>query len=341
MGAFSSFNVVAGIGYIAAAFAILVLMLLVAFSLELYKCLKAQDSDIAHGGKTDIRDGVIDIAKRAVLWAIGYRGEDREKTPIADVDTAWMSRYRTAIFFRFLPVYTAYILILVVGTRPVYLDESIYRAFNYSQRLSDLLLLLAIYVLSNILFDYFSIRFTLHHLMKAKKSGKYIHCFLIDLLVASALFVVSQIVSCVLWVLKRDNPSFPELTGGILNNFVEITLWPYGFVSGQGASEIVSPLFPGQLLITGTVYFPTLMLGLLLILYSVFLLITRAIKEFLISHQMDRICRVFLKVHLVGMFDLKNVEGQFRHCNYAFLALLNLSFVTAIGLVANRAFGGS
>jgi len=89
--------------------------------------------------------------------------------------------------------------------------------------------------------------------MKAQTSHRYTFYFLKDIVVASVIFIFSQSVSCVLWVFKREDTSYPEIGTNVFQNFIDITIWPYTFVSGQGASEIISPLFPGQLIITGTV----------------------------------------------------------------------------------------
>ena len=339
MGPFSSYDIANGLIAIAAAFSIVVLVFLVLLSVNLYRCLQAQDSELVDGAKTDIRGDVLDVIKRAILWVVGYRGEEREKVPVAEVDLAWVSRYRTSIFFRLLPVYSVYILALVVLTRPIYDAGNGFEIFKYSENLHELFALLVIYVCSNIIFDYFSLRYSLANVMDAKRTGRYIFYFLKDAGIATALFLMSQAVSCVLWVLKRENSSFPAFDDGLFNQFVEIALWPYAFVSGEGSSTIVSDPFPGQILITGTVYVPTIALGIMFLVFTVFLGFTRAVKRFLISRQLDRVCRLFLKVHLVGMFKPDAVGNQFRYCNYAFMALLNISFITGISVLASRAFG--
>lgn len=339
MGTYSNYDIVGGVSLIAAAFSIVVLVMLGFLSVHLFKCLQTQDAALVEGKDTDIRADVLVVIKKAILWVVGYKGEDREKVAIRDVDLSWVSKYRASIFFRFLPVYAVYILAMVVLTRPIYLKGGNYEIFKYSENLHELFMLLGIYVLSNIIFDYFSLRYSLFHVIQAQKTKRYVFFFLKDIVVATILFFMSQAVSCVLWVLKREDSGFPVFDDGLLSQFFEITLWPYALVSGQGSSAIVSVPFPGQLLITGTVYFPTLMLGILFVVFTSFLMIVRAIKRFLISRQLDRICRLFLKVHLVGMFNPEVVGNKFRYCNYAFMALLNISFIAAMGVLASRVFG--
>lgn len=339
MSAYSTYDILNGAVLILTIFSVVVLVVLVLLSAHLYRCLQAQDAELVDGKKTDIRSDVLDVIKRTILWVIGYRGEEREKVAVKEVDLEWVSRYRVSIFFRFLPVYAVYILALVVLTRPIYQAGDGFQIFRYSENLHELFALLVIYVISNIVFDYLSLRYSLANVMDAKKTGRYVFYFLKDVAIATVLFLMSQAVSCVLWVLKRQRSEFPSFDEGLFNQFVEITLWPYAFVSGQGSSVIVSDPFPGQLLITGTVYFPTIMLGTLFLIFTLFLAAARAIKRFLISRQLDKICRLFLKVHLVGMFNPEAIGNKFRYCNYAFMALLNIGLITTISVLASRTFG--
>jgi len=82
------------------------------------------------------------IIKTAILWVIGYRGEERERTRFSEVNIAWIHRYRTSIVLRFVPVYAIYILGLLVWTRPVFFDGHTYHTFRYSTDLSKLFVLL-------------------------------------------------------------------------------------------------------------------------------------------------------------------------------------------------------
>ncbi len=339
MGTYSTYEIASGVVLIITIFSVLVLAVLMLLTTHLYRCLQAQDAELVEGKKTDIRSDVLDVIKRTILWVIGYRGEEREKVAVKDVDLDWLSRYRASIFIRFLPVYAVYILALVVLTRPIYQAGAGFEIFRYSENLHELFALLGIYVISNIVFDYLSLRYSLANVMDAQITGRYVFYFLKDSAIATVLFLMSQAVSCVLWVLKRQSGDFPSFDDGLLNQFIEITLWPYAFVSGQGSSVIVSDPFPGQLLITGTVYFPTIMLGVMFLVFSLFLAVARVIKRFLISRQLDKICRLFLKVHLIGMFNPEVVGNKFRYCNFAFMALLNIGFITTIGVLAGRAFG--
>ena len=338
MGHYSSYDVLRGLERVVLLYVVLTIALLGLLSLQLYKSLQAQDSSLEQGTAADIRSQALLIVKRAILWVFGYKGEEREKTPFSEVDLSWVNRNRSSIIFRLVPVYGLYILALVVLTRPVFFDGDAFHVFNYSKNLHELFAMFVIYVSSNILFDYFSLKFTLSYVMEALATRRYAVPFIKNAMFALSLFSLSQIVSCILWVYKRQDPSFPKFDHNILQNFLEITLWPYAFVTGPGSAQITSDVFPGQLLITGTVFIPTIMLVSLFIVFSTFLKLTEIIKKLLLSHELDRLCRLFLRVRLVGVFEPPEKLKNFGYCNLAFLALLDLSLVTGAGALANRIF---
>ncbi len=132
-----------------------------------------------------------------------------------------MDKYRKAIIFRFIPAYALYILALLVWTRPVFFDGHQYHTFRYSTDLNKLFVLFIIYVSSNIFFDYNSLRTTFSHFMLAQTTKRYAYHFTRNLLAVFGLFVPSQIVSCILWIYKREDPAFPVLHGNLFHQFLE------------------------------------------------------------------------------------------------------------------------
>jgi hypothetical protein len=174
--------------------------------------------------------------------------------------------------------------------------------------------------------------------MEALATKRYATPFIKNGMIAVSLFLLSEIISCILWIYKRQDPSFPTFDGNILRSFLEIALWPYAFVTGAGSAQITSGMFPGQLLITGTVFIPTIMLVLLFVTFSCFLKLTEIAKKLLLSYQLDRLCRLFLRVRLVGVFEPPEKLKGFGYCNLAFLALLDLSLVTGAGALVTRIF---
>jgi hypothetical protein len=338
MGQYSNYDFLTGLERVILIYVALTIALLGVLSLQLYRSLEKQDSLLIRGTAADIYSQALVIAKRAILWVFGYKGEERERTPFSEVDIGWVNRYRFAIIFRLLPVYGLYILALVVLTRPIFLDENGYHVFNYSRNLHELFAMLVIYVSSNILFDYFSLKFTLSCVMQALETKRYTFFLIRSGAFAVCLFLLAQVVSCILWVYKREDPSFPKFDNSMLHNFLEIATWPYAFVTGPGSAQITSSPFPGQLLITGTVFIPTIMVVSLFIVFSMFLKLTEAIKKLLLLHQLDRLCRLFVRVRLIGVFENSEKVKSFGYCNLAFLALLDLSLVLGVGRVVARIF---
>jgi hypothetical protein len=336
MGPFSNYDWVMGFEKVLLVFALFTIALVGLLSLQLFKQLQAQDSALSRGVTPRTHDQVLLIIRTVVLWVIGYRGEERERTRFADVDVAWMDRYWVSIVLRFVPVYAIYILALLVWTRPVFFADGAYHTFSYSSDLNKLFVLFVIYVGSNIFFDYNSLRITFSNFLAAQATGRYAYFFVRNLLTVLALFVPSQIISCILWIYKRKDPTFPALQGDLLHQFMEITTWPYAFATGPNATQIVSDLFPGQLLITGIVFFPTILLISLFVIYSAFLRLTKAIKKVLLSHKLDKLCRTFLRIRLIGIFEPDKTKKGFGYCNLAFLGLLDLAIVTTIGVLASR-----
>ena len=53
--------------------------ILVVLSVQLYRCLKEQDCAITQNQDLDQREQLLEIVKRAILWIIGYKGEEGEK----------------------------------------------------------------------------------------------------------------------------------------------------------------------------------------------------------------------------------------------------------------------
>jgi hypothetical protein len=338
MGQYSSYDILSGFERVILLYVVFTIALLGILSLQLYKSLEKQDASITKGTATDIHSQALIIAKRAILWVFGYKGEERERTPFAEVDLHWVRRYRFSIIIRLVPVYGLFILALVVLTRPIFLDQNGYHVFNYSRNLHELFAMFVIYVSSNILFDYLSLKFTLSCIMQALETKRYTVFLIKSGACAVSLFLLSQVISCILWVYKRQDPNFPKFDNSMLHNFAEITLWPYAFVTGPGSAQITSSPFPGQLLITGTVFIPTIMVLSLFVVFSMFLKLTEIIKRRLLFHQLDRLCRLFVRVRLIGVFETPEKVKSFGYCNLAFLALLDISLVLGAGRIVSRIF---
>ncbi|MCG6207326.1 hypothetical protein LPW26_21990 [Rhodopseudomonas sp. HC1] len=336
MGNFSSYAVIAGIEQILLLYTIAVAGLLGILSFQLYRILQAQDLHLSRGMSSNFPRQALIVVKGAIFWIFGYKGEDREKTSFNELNLEWVERNWPSIVVRLIPIYGLYILALVVWTRPVYLDDGSVHIFRYSTNLNQLFFLFVLYVSSNVVFDLLSLRFTLSCLLQALETKRYIALLLKNIFVAILLFFGAQTASCMLWIYKRQDPNFPKLEGNFLQQFAEITTWPYAFVTGPGSTEINSLLFPGQLLITGTVFIPTTLLILALIVFSSFLKATEFTKKFLLSRKWDSLCRILVRVRLVGLLEPPEKVRSFGYCNLAFVAFLDLLIVSIVSAVVSH-----
>lgn len=328
-----------GLEFVAVLVTIFTFIILIFLSFSLYKCLEKQDQEILKGANPDLRDYLLGIAKKPMLWVVGYNGDEREKIPANKVDESWIDEYKLAIILRLAPIYTMYIGSLLILTRPVHLGNGMYIPFDYSKNVYELYGMLIVYVMTNVLCDLVSIRFTIAHLTKAQHTKRYLFYFAKDGLVASAVFAISQLISCLLWVYKRENPNEPKFEDGIISAMVDITFWPYSFFSpGTVPPQMTSELFPGQLIITGTVFFPTIVLIILFIVFSLFLNVAYTVKKILVYANLDRICRKFLRLNISTMFQPIERMRSFGYCNVAMISILNLCFAGGIGALFSGLF---
>ncbi len=66
------------------------------------------------------------------------------------------------------------------------------------------------------------------------------------------------------------------------------------------------------------------------VVFSVFLKMTLYTKRLLLKIDLDRLCRIYLKINLVGIFEPKDKVARFGYCNLAMLVVLDLGIVTAL-----------
>ncbi len=230
------------------------------------------------------------IPRKLILFLFGHNGNNREKTPEENVTQEWVNENSTLIFRRFLPIYMVYISSLVILCRPVSFEGLENTFYGYEKNQTTLFTYLIIYVFSNSFFDFFSLRYSLNNLNQIiaikNKSQSLSKIFLItmkDLLFAGFCFIFSQVISCFLWYFKRDTYEAVNLStsGEIINTaylFIDITLWPYAFIGANDANSILNVYFPGQLLITGTVFIPTIFVLLMALSLAFFLQLSYQIK---------------------------------------------------------------
>ncbi len=79
MNAIATYDTRSGLEFIFLVFSTVTTFILVVLSVQLYRCLKEQDRAITQNQGLDQREQLLEIVKRAILWIIGYKGEEREK----------------------------------------------------------------------------------------------------------------------------------------------------------------------------------------------------------------------------------------------------------------------
>lgn len=333
------YNAVEGLYFISTLILSFGIIILILLSFGLYRLLKDQDTLLDRNVAINFLDQTLDMFKQSIFWIIGYRGEGRELTPASEVNARWISKYKVSIFFRLFPIYALYIMSLVIIARPVFFENGEMHVFSYTKNLQELYGMFLAYVTANVVFDLLSLSFTLSHVIAAQRTNKYFTYLFRDVVTAFLFFMLSQLVSCALWILKREETDFPVFENGVMSSFFEITFWPYAIITDLQAGESVGALFPGQLLITGTVFYPTILLILTSIVFYTFLRLTFLIKQFLLSRNLDKFCKFLLKVKLITVFNPEEKIVQFGWCNVALLSFLNFGLTTLLAAAIAQLFG--
>ena len=324
----ANYEIYDGFAFILILIVILSFFITILISFSLRSVLIDQDESIKKGKKAaNFGVAIIKVIRNVILWIFGYNGQEREKTAAAEVNGEWIRNARFKIFSRLASFYIAYIFVLVMLFRPVYYNGEYVRAFSYNTNIPELVSIFISYVVSNAIFDYFSLKITFSNMRKAEKSGKYLRYFSLDLVIATIIFCISQAFSCILWLLKRDTYDNSSLNNedfgsSLFEAFVDISLWPYTFFNNANTDIVDSQFFlPGQMLITGTIYFPTMIVAIIFITYYIFFKFSHSIKSILFSinrSTFEKIC--------TGLVILRGINVQEARtlgiCNVALLGVL-------------------
>ena len=300
---------------------LLVLLVAIRYSLQLFRALRGQD-DILTKGKTDeVIPQIATYFRVFIIHIIGYRGEKREITPMHEVDSSWMASNFGLIFRRFLIFYSIYIPFGILLTRPVYFESDSLIFYKYDRENLNAIFYLISYIVTNAIADCFSIYFTFRNLENIIKSGRVFLYGAFDFLLATLFFLPNQIISCTLWYVKRAENNV-EFSGDWALIFVDLTFWPYALVENVDINSTIGQLFPGQLIITGTVFFPTVSMILIMVIYRLFLSASYYIKIALIYLGIDKLCRKYIEIVSYSPFQMQP-EGSFGYCNTALIIAFN------------------
>jgi hypothetical protein len=224
--------------------------------------------------------------KRLLFYVLGYQGEERERQSLDQIDEKWILRNFWTILIRFSVFYFIYIWALILTTRALLIDpvSGDIQVINYTSKQIFGFLMIWVYIISNSIFDILSIYFTVKYLEKIRENPRatvaIVH-LLKSLSYAFVFFLSSQLISNLIWPLKTNISV--SLVDRILSP--AIALWPYAFVLDARSSppQFLHPIFPGQLLITGTVLLPTLVVVLLFIVATASIGVAGILKRYLIS----------------------------------------------------------
>ncbi len=192
--------------------------------------------------------------------------------------------------------YMLYCLILVFLAKPIDLESSLEMGrliqFFVSQDTPTQAFNILVLVSVNVITDLCSLTITFIHLTKVstalseRKLDWAIIWLIADIVIASALFLISQLVSNYLYPLALDNPPLDYDMWSI-----NAALMPYAFIESASSGNVnFYPFtFPGQIFITGSVFFPTI------ISMSVLMFITLALAAVRIFRKVQN---VYLGAHI-------------------------------------------
>jgi hypothetical protein len=289
-----------------------------------YRLMNLYDASLGSAKKKRIQI-ILDQIKLIILSVLGYKGERRERVSLANIHAGWVFENFGSIFFRFSIFYFVYIWGLILTTRPLLINANTgqVQIMNYTSKPIFGFLMIFIYIFSNAIFDILSIYFTIKHLDRIKNDpGISIAVLLLlkNISYSFVFFCLSQLISNLIWPLKTN------FEVSLLERLISpaIVFWPYAFVLDTNSSspEYFRLLFPGQLLITGTVFLPTLVVALLSIVLMIAISLIGALKKQLVSSDLVGI--------LVTPGPGKKPAVQFRCINaltVSFISSLFASFV--------------
>jgi hypothetical protein len=230
--------------------------------------------------------------KRIIFSVLGYQGEEREREALDQLDHRWVLRNFRTIIGRFCIFYFVYIWALILTTRALQIDPGTgaVQVINYTSKQLFGFMMIGLYILSNSLFDILSIFFTLKHLERLRQDPRMSVAFVQlakTLGYCMIFFLASQLVSNLIWPLKTN------IDVSIVDRILSpaIPLWPYAFIldAGSGSVQYLPFVFPGQLLITGTVFLPVVLVAMLFVVWAITIHVAGLVKIRLVAHDLAQV----------------------------------------------------
>jgi hypothetical protein len=283
-----NYDLAKGLEFVAFWIAVILITVLVFTWPAHYRLMNAYDEALA-APKKRRKQIILDHMRYIIFAVLGYKGEDRERQRLSQINANWVFDNFGSIFIRFSIFYFIYIWALILTTRPLLIDTATgeVHIMAFTSKAIFGFLMIFVYIFSTATFDILSIYVTLRHIERIKRSpGTFVAALLVsrNLAFASLFFCMSQVVSNVIWPLKT-NTEVP-FTSRVFSP--AITLWPYAFVfdTNSASPEYMQPFFPGQLLITTTVFLPTVIVMLLSLVFLISIYVLGGVKRQLIAHNL-------------------------------------------------------
>jgi hypothetical protein len=275
-----------------------------------YRLMNAYD--VLTAPKKRRKQMILDYIREIIFAVLGYKGEERERQRLSQINANWVFDNFGSIFIRFSIFYFIYIWALILTTRPLLIDTvtGMVQIMDFTSKPIFGFLMIFLYIVSTATFDILSIYVTLRHIERIKKSSQATTAALLllrNLAFASLFFCLSQVVSNVIWPLKTNTEV--SFAGRVFSP--AIALWPYAFVfdTNSASPDYMYPFFPGQLLITATVFLPTVIAVLLSVVSLVSIYVVGGIKRQLIA------CNLVPLTVQVTLGPVKEPVAQFRCLN--------------------------
>jgi hypothetical protein len=285
-----NYSLFKGMEFVASWMVIVFAIILVFGIRSQYRLMNTYDALSALNSSPDKKARtVLAHAKRVIFSLLGYQGEERERQTLDELHADWLLSNFGKIFVRFATFYFIYIWALILTTRALQIDAQTgqVQLLAYTSKQIFGFAMICVYIISNSVLDIVSLYFTVQNLerISERPRGRTAAYYLMkNFGLAIVLFMLSQLVSNLIWPLKTNI----DVSLGERLLSPAIALWPYAFVIDASAvpPHILYPIFPGQLLITGTVFLPTLVIALLLIVTTLSIRIPQLLKRFLISRDL-------------------------------------------------------
>lgn len=237
------------------------------------------------------------------------------------IKSTYIMRNKFSSTWRMLSYYMLYSIILMFITKPVDIqltNDMAVIGFELNKDIKIQLIFIIILVFSNVITDLLSLSFTFVHLKKfsifLRKNNYFISFYYIlkDLAIASVLFIVSQVVSNYLYPYSLSHP--PDN----FNPFsIQAALMPYGIVKEniEGIYHLYQFVFPGQLLLTGTIFLPTVMCIMILIILSCLLEANKILKK-IQNYILSKYIEIHRPIPIGGQPD-QTILSREEKCSWA------------------------